>query len=64
MVYLGLDPVFFAERARTSWGRERKLGKVRLRSDPEGYKRKMLTSLGHPGVFGMDELDDERSLMR
>ena len=49
---LVLDPVFFKERARTSWGREEKLGKIRVRGDPAGYKRKMLTSLGHPGVYG------------
>ena len=46
-----LDPVFYMERARTSWGRDVKLGKVRLRDDPPGYRRKMLTSLGHPGAF-------------
>lgn len=47
-----LDPVFYMERARTSWGRDAKLGKVRLRDDPPGYKRQMLTSLGHPGACG------------
>jgi hypothetical protein len=46
-----LDPVFYMERARTSWGRDAKLGKVRLRDDPPGYRRKMLTSLGHPGAY-------------
>lgn len=46
-----LDPVFYMERARTSWGRDAKLGKVRLREDPPGYKRQMLTSLGHPGAY-------------
>jgi hypothetical protein len=55
----GLDPVFYLERARTNWGRERKLGKVRLRNDPEGYRRKMLTSVGHPGVFGRDDSKDD-----
>lgn len=47
-----LDPVFYMERARSSWGRDVKLGKVRLRDDPPGYRRKMLTSLGHPNAFG------------
>jgi hypothetical protein len=58
----GLDPVFYLERARTSWGRERKLGKVRLRNDPEGYRRKMLTSVGHPGVFGSQEDSKDEDL--
>lgn len=53
-----LDPVFYMERARTSWGRDAKLGKVRLREDPPGYRRQMLTSLGHPGAYnkGSDSL--------
>lgn len=62
----GLDPVFYLERARTNWGRDRKLGKIRLRNDPEGYRRKMLTSVGHPGVFGKDEYgkDEESRLLK
>jgi hypothetical protein len=55
----GLDPVLYLERARTNWGRERKLGKVRLRNDPEGYRRKMLTSIGHPGIFGKEDAKEE-----
>lgn len=55
---LGLDPVFFMERARSSWGRENKLGKLRIRQDPPNYRRKMLTSMGHPGVYGNQEMDD------
>jgi hypothetical protein len=51
-----LDPVFYMERARTSWGRDAKLGKVRLRDDPPGYRRKMLTSLGHPGAYTNDSM--------
>jgi hypothetical protein len=51
-----LDPVFYMERARTSWGRDAKLGKVRLRDDPPGYRRKMLTSLGHPGAYHSDSV--------
>jgi hypothetical protein len=50
-----LDPVLYQERARTSWGREKKLGKVRVRNDPPGYKRAMLTAKGHPGIFNADE---------
>lgn len=60
----GLDPVFYLETARNNWGREKKLGKIRLRNDPEGYRRKMLTSIGHPGVFGADEKDDDRVLFK
>lgn len=60
----GLDPVFYLERARNNWGREKKLGKIRLRNDPEGYRRKMLTSIGHPGVFGVDDKDDDRVLFK
>ena len=37
------------------------MGQVRLRGDPEGYKRKMLTSVGHPRVFGTDDLEDDWS---
>jgi hypothetical protein len=58
----GLDPVLYLERARTNWGRDRKLGKVRLRNDPEGYRRKMLTSIGHPGIFGTDDGSKEEEM--
>ena len=54
-----LDPVLYQERARTSWGREKKKGKVRIRNDPPGFKRAMLTSKGHPGIFNMDPLDED-----
>lgn len=54
-----LDPVLYQERARTSWGREKKLGKVRTSNDPPGYKRALLTSKGHPGIFNKDSLDEE-----
>lgn len=55
-----LDPVLYKERARTSWGRNEKLGKVRERQDPPGFRRAMLTSTGHPGIFDAagDDLDD------
>lgn len=59
-----LDPVLYQERARTSWGREKKLGKVRTRHDPPGYKRALLTSKGHPGIFNMDPLDEEDAMSR
>ncbi len=58
-LFLGLDPVFFLERARTSWGRKDKIGQLRVRTDPPEYRRKLLTSLGHPGVYcGLDGCDN------
>lgn len=59
-----LDPVLYQERARTSWGREKKLGKVRVRNDPPGYKRAMLTSKGHPGIFHLDALEEEENMSK
>jgi hypothetical protein len=55
-----LDPVLYKERARTSWGRNEKLGKVRERQDPPGFRRAMLTSTGHPGIFDAsgDDFDE------
>ncbi len=50
-VVTALDPVFFMERARTSWGRNCKPGTIRVQGNPSDYKKKMLTSLGHPGVY-------------
>lgn len=54
-----LDPVLYQERARTSWGREKKLGEIRTRHDPPGYKRALLTSKGHPGIFNMEPVAEE-----
>jgi hypothetical protein len=60
-VWKRLDPVLYQERARTSWGRSTKLGKIRIRSDPPGFKRVMLTSSGHPGIFDSNETNMQRT---
>ncbi len=56
--YRRLDPVFYNEKSRRSFGRRNKPGMVRLRestakedkNNSSGYSR-MLTSTAHPGVF-------------
>eukprot|EP01041_Mallomonas_annulata_P014452 gene14452-30760_t len=53
-----LDPVFYADEARKSFGRRDKTGVVRTRRDPPGFRRKLLTIQGHPGVFSCGEYDD------
>lgn len=57
---INLDPVFYIDSARASWGRSDKTGSVRVRNDPPGFRRKLLTAQGHPGLFLGD--DDPYSL--
>ena len=53
-----LDPVFYADMHRNLWGRKDPKGKVRVRHDPPGYRRKMLTAKGHPGVYSQGEYEE------
>mmetsp|Transcript_36104 Transcript_36104/g.36782 ORF Transcript_36104/g.36782 Transcript_36104/m.36782 type:complete len:499 (-) Transcript_36104:130-1626(-) len=53
-----LDPVFYAENSRASWGRKDQKGVVRLRRDPPGFRRKLLTAKGHPGIFTHGDFED------
>lgn len=55
---IALDPVFYADMSRNSFGRKDEKGKVRVRHDPPGFRRKLLTVKGHPGIYTQGEFDD------